>query len=77
MSLPLCSKPDHFAIILASFLTFQKMNIGKILDFKPDTELRGENPFERTEIERQKKAYGEPESKKSKFAVPAYMGKFS
>jgi len=49
------------------------MNIGKILDFKPDTELRGENPFERTEIERQRKAYGEPESKKSKFAVPAYM----
>ena len=52
------------------------MDIGKILDFAPDTELRGENPFERTEIERQKKAYGEPDSKKSKFALPAYMGQF-
>ena len=42
------------------------MDIKKITDFKPDTELRGENPFERTEIDRARKRYDEPEAKKSK-----------
>lgn len=49
------------------------MDIQKITDFKPDTELRGENPFERTEIDRAKRRYDEPEAKKSKIAMPAYM----
>ena len=43
-----------------------RMDIKKITDFKPDTELRSENPFERTEIDRAKKRYDEPEAKKSK-----------
>ena len=42
------------------------MDIKKITDFKPDTELRSENPFERTEIDRARKRYDEPEAKKSK-----------
>ena len=42
------------------------MDIKKITDFKPDTELRSENPFERTEIDRAKRRYDEPEAKKSK-----------
>ena len=43
------------------------MDISKITDFKPDTELRSENPFERTEIDRAKRRYNdEPEAKKSK-----------
>ena len=47
------------------------MDIKKITDFKPDTELRSENPFERTEIDRAKRRYDEPEAKKSKI-VSAY-----
>lgn len=35
--------------------------------------MRGENPFERTEIDRAKRRYDEPEAKKSKIAMPAYM----
>ena len=50
------------------------MDITNITNFKPDTELRGENPFERTEIERIKKQY-EPPEKRSKVALPVYMEK--
>ena len=51
------------------------MDIGKILDFKPDTELRGENPFERTEFERARKGHDEPERKRAKFVLPGLMKK--
>ena len=32
------------------------MDITKITNYKPDTELHNDNPFQRTEIERAKKA---------------------
>ena len=51
------------------------MDIGKILDFKPDTELRGENPFERTEFERARKSHDEPERKRAKFVLPGLIEK--
>ena len=49
------------------------MDIGKILDFKPDTELRGDNPFERTEYERARKGNEEPERKRAKFVIPGKL----
>ena len=49
-----------------------RMDIKKITDFKPDTELRSENPFERTEIDRAKRRYDEPEAKKSKIVSSNY-----
>ena len=50
------------------------MDIKKITDFKPDTELRSENPFERTEIDRAKRRYDEPEAKKSKIVSSNTIG---
>ena len=50
------------------------MDIKKITDFKPDTELRSENPFERTEIDRAKRRYDEPEAKKSKIVSSGTIG---
>lgn len=56
------------------------MDITKITNYKPDTELHNENPFQRTEIERAKKARREfeqdgPDAKRGRIAMPAYMEK--
>jgi hypothetical protein len=48
------------------------MDIGKILDFKPDTELRADNQFERSDTERFRKEH-EPDRKRSKMSMPVYM----
>ena len=48
------------------------MEINKILNYKPDTELRGENQFERSDYERARKA-DEPDRKRIKRTLPAYM----
>ena len=53
------------------------MDIKKITDFKPDTELRSENPFERTEIDRAKRRYDEPEAKKSKIVSSKLYSHFA
>lgn len=42
------------------------------MNYKPDTELRGENPFERSDFERTRKG-DEPDRKRVKMALPAYM----
>ena len=55
------------------------MDITKITNYKPDTELHGENPFERTEYERAKRAaragQEQPDQKRARVAMPAYMEK--
>ena len=56
----------------------EKMDITNITNFKPDTELHNENPFQRTEYERAKKRHGDgdgPDQKRSRVVMPAYMEK--
>ena len=54
------------------------MDITNITNFKPDTELHNDNPFQRTEMERAKRRHGDvdgPDQKRSKTVMPAYLEK--
>jgi len=48
------------------------MDIGKIISYKPDTELHGDNQFQRSDYKRATKGE-EPGRKRPKMAIPVHL----